>query len=329
MKNIICAAAILCSCSVVKAETLPVAGVYASGTGMDAEIHTIAVEGFGGDAGPELSFLFTDLLAEVEIHGKNWFSIVPAATLSNHLLGIGHIQAGDGDGAARVEDQLSTVAVLSGTARSQVNDYSISPKKVKTCAKKVAKKCVERVVEVYECRNMTVGYTASLRIVAPNGDLLYQNSNYLEAAQSYCEDEDRIPDADQMLGSLAAQYSYAARLDLAPQYRETKFRILERRNGLSKDDARSFKDAIRLTKTDPLGACSAFGGLEASNPNQLSVLFNIGLCREGKGDLTAAREYYLRALSVEPRRSVAQAGLARIESRIQAERQVMDHFDLN
>lgn len=320
-------AALLCTCSAASAETLTVAGVYAAKADIAPDIHTIAVEGFGGDAGQELSFLLTDLLQDVDVTEEPWFSFVPAATLAQ----IGSIEKQDSRILAGVEPSGAhspqSIAVLRGTARSQTNDYETSSKKVKSCVEKEDGKCVERIVEVYECRDLTVSYSPSLRLIASDGALLYENSDYREATQTYCEDEDRIPDPGNMLASLAAQYAYSVRLEMAPQFRAERFRILESRKGLSKADRRKFKDAVRLTKSDPSAACQEFIKLESDNSKHVSILFNIGLCHESQDDLGDAREYYLRALSYEPGKNIALASLARIESRLAAERQISDHLN--
>jgi hypothetical protein len=326
LKQSIGIVALFCTCSAASAETLTVAGVYAAKAEIDPDIHTIAVEGFGGDAGQELSFLLNDLLESVEVTAEPWYSIVPAATLAGmRAIDVQSSGGPDEDESTRKHFSFS-IAVLRGTARSAVNDYQTSPKKVKSCAEREDGKCVERRVDVYECRNLTVSYSPSLRLIASNGKLLYENSDYKDATQTYCDDKDLTPDPTEMLASLSAQYAYAVRLEMAPQFREENFRILENRKGLSKADQRRFKEAVRLTKSDTFAACQEFINLETENPKHVSVLFNIGLCHESEGHLGVAHEYYLRTLSSEPAKNIALASLDRIKSRLDARRQISDHL---
>ena len=62
-----------------------------------------------------------------------------------------------------------------------------------------------------------------------------------------------------------------------------------------------------------------------NNPRDLSVLFNIGLCRESVGDLEGAGELYQMVLDVKPGKLEAQQGLGRIASRLRAEEQIALH----
>ncbi|MEE1878521.1 tetratricopeptide repeat protein [Altererythrobacter litoralis] len=319
MKKTIGICTLIYAGSALQAETLPVEGIFAGEANIDARVQTIAFEGFGGDAGPELSFLLSDILSAVEINGQPWFAIVPAATLAELHSGVNE----DAEGKAI---DTGPTAVLQGSARTEFWEESAGVKKVISCGKKERGDCVEKRKEVYDCHLLSVGYRPMLRLVASDGTLLYESNKYLKTYQKYCEDEAAAPNPDDLLNSLAAQYAYSVRVDLAPQFRSDKFRISENRKGMSGDDARSFKKAIQLTKSDQLAACVAFNELEAANPAHVSVLLNIGLCHESQGDLQLARDYYNRTLDLNSGKDEAQAGLDRVVSRLIARQQVSEHF---
>ena len=95
---------------------------------------------------------------------------------------------------------------------------------------------------------------------------------------------------------------------------------------MSKPDQTAFKAALKLTKNDVAGACRAFAALEASNPQNITVLFNIGLCSESEGALEEAAARYEAVLALSPRKLEPQEGLARIASRRRAERQLSIHY---
>ena len=65
--------------------------------------------------------------------------------------------------------------------------------------------------------------------------------------------------------------------------------------------------------------------LEAANPGDISLLFNIGLCHEGEGNLEAAADHYQSVLRIKPGKLEAVQGLDRIASRLRAERQLEMH----
>jgi len=255
----------------------------------------------------------------VEIEGQPWFSIVPAASLNELRAADAELYGGDIKGAG-------LTAVLQGSVRTEFWEESAGTKKVISCGRKERGDCVEKRKEVYDCHLLSVGYRPMLRLVASDGTLLYENNESLQTYQKYCEDEAAAPHPEDLLGSLAAQYANSVRVDLAPQFRSGKFRILEKRKGMSKEDARTFKKAVRLTKSDPIAACLAFNELEVTNQEHVSILFNVGLCRESQGHLQQARDYYNRTLDIDSRKGEVQAGLDRVTSRLIARHQVLEHF---
>ena len=165
-----------------------------------------------------------------------------------------------------------------------------------------------------------------VRIATRDGRRLYAKSDFLSTAQTYCADSYSQPSADEMLDGLVQQFARNVRLDLAPEYRNEGIRVLESRSGIAKADRKAFREAIKLTKNDPYGACLGFKALEAGNPDDVSVLFNIGLCHEGEDDLDTAETFYRRVLAVEPGKDYAEAGLRRIASRRRADTQMDMHF---
>jgi tetratricopeptide (TPR) repeat protein len=155
--------------------------------------------------------------------------------------------------------------------------------------------------------------------------MLYGKADTLTVSRRYCEDDRTPPAVDSMVEELAGRFALAVRRDIAPEYRAEDIRILESRDGITKEDREAFKTAIRLTKTDVPGACDAFAALEATNPADVSVLFNIGLCHESAGDLDQAEARYRTVLGLKRGKFEAQAGLDRIASRLRAERQMALH----
>jgi len=175
--------------------------------------------------------------------------------------------------------------------------------------------------QLYPVFRLTVRYFPEVRLMAVDGRDLYSHSTSQEASRSYCEDDANIPSANTLLQRMHDRVAHGMRLTLAPVRRYEDVRVLESRKGLGRDDRKSFKQAVKLTKHDVLGACFAFRELEDRNPQHVSVLFNIGLCHENEGDLRAARDYYARTLQVEPGKSYPQIGLSRISDRMLATEQ--------
>jgi tetratricopeptide (TPR) repeat protein len=161
-----------------------------------------------------------------------------------------------------------------------------------------------------------------VRLVSREGELLYGKGDQIVTSRRFCKDEEGTPPVDWMIEELARQFADAVRYDLAPVQRYETIRVLESRTGMSKADQATFKTALRLTKTDVAEACGVFADLRATNPQNVTILFNVGLCIERLGDLDGAAELYEQALAISPRKLEPQEGLGRIASRRRAERQL-------
>ncbi|WP_152553523.1 hypothetical protein [Erythrobacter longus] len=128
-----------------------------------------------------------------------------------------------------------------------------------------------------------------------------------------------MPSSLDMVNGLVNSLADEIRRDLAPVQSRRDIRVMERRKDLRKEDRRAFRDAVKATDENVTAACDGFDALETTNPAHVSVLFNIGLCRESAGDLEGALDYYARALEVDPGRDYPTDGLRRVRSRMRAE----------
>ena len=255
------------------------------------------------------------------IQGRPWFDL----TFSEPPRGTTYTYDRDADPAAY---RGGADAVMRGIAEVEWRDREDGTKEVEECVLRDDRgKCTEKKKVFVPCRMREVTLRPEVRLVAREGDLLYGKGDQLTTSRRFCKDEEGTPSVDSMVEELARQFADQVRFDLAPVQRYETIRVLESREGMSKADQTAFKAALRLTKNDPAGACRAFEALQASNPQSVTVLFNIGLCREGEGDLGAAARLYQDALAISPRKLEPQEGLGRIASRERAERQLSIHYD--
>lgn len=285
----------------VGAETLPVEGVYPAGIDDAAALQVIAVEPFGGVDGQQLGIAIADRLRAAAVHGAPYFRIVPGGLASE------------------------AEAVLQGTATAEITRREAGTREEETCTERDEdRKCVKKVKEKVPCWNIVARLNPAIRLIGLDGDLLYAVDQAEEQSQRYCRGEER-PSGERLVDQIVARVAGRVRGDLAPVQRLEQFRVLESRRGLAGDDSRAFREAVRLTKTDQAGACDAWRALEPSNPDHISVVFNLGLCAESRDELDQAEEYYRRTLSAEGDSSYAQQGLQRIDERRRAERQLAAH----
>ncbi len=300
-----------------QAETLPVDGIYAAGTDAPSRARSIAIADFSGRGGERLAFAIDSALRGAVIEGRPWFDL----TFTAPAFGDSYTYDGGGSGT-RAPARSGPDAVMRGIAEVTWRDADSGTKEVEECAAKDSGgKCLEKKKVTYTCRAREVTLRPEVRLVSRTGELLYGKGDTLIVSRRFCKDEKNTPAVDSMVEELTGTFANAVRHDLAPEFRSEDIRVLESRDGIAKADHAAFRAAIRLTKTDVAAACRAFAALEAGNPRDVSLLFNIGLCREGVGELEAAAAHYEAVLAVKPGKPEAQAGLDRIASRLRAERQ--------
>lgn len=278
------------------AETLRVEGVYGARGDIPPEIEVIALEHFAGDWGYELRQDLSDILSAPVDGGRPFYRVIP------------EVLAGGADNRPD--------AALTGAAHSWVEIRRASPRVYKECVQRDDKdKCVEKREVRVPCREMRVTYEPRITLVARDGTWLHHSTDILQASRTYCRDDFLEPDPDAMIEELAEQFALAMRGEFTPNRVASTPRLLEQRKGLSGGQRKAFKRALKLTDSDPYGACLAFGSLEQASPDHVSVLFNIGLCHESEGRLDEAEAYYLRALEARPDKTYVHEGLGRIASR--------------
>ncbi len=303
---ILLAAASALSSASAHAEQLAINGVYAARTDGARGVSEIAIEPILGREGFALEDALANQLGSAQIDGEPFFRLLPSAPDEEH--------------------PVPGSATLRGFADSNVYDVSDGVIERTTCLReevvgeKKHKKCVESLTETFECRRLHVSFNPEVALIAEEGTL-YRRADSFTKSERYCADSSFLPNADAMLDAMVSRFARLVRLDLAPEQRFNRFRILESRKGLEGKDREVFKQAIKLTKSDPVGACILFEEILSRNPFQRSVLYNAALCWEANGQLEKAADAYDQLVLVSDS-SRFSSGQARVASRFRANDQL-------
>ncbi|WP_298301769.1 tetratricopeptide repeat protein [uncultured Erythrobacter sp.] len=298
----------------VHAETITVEGVYAARVDMPASIELVLIDRFEGELGQDLEIALIDALGNVFIRGEPYFDLITPNALS---IAVVEVEGNDGIVTTR---SLAPDAELRGTVRSEVIEQWSDPKIERECvARDEDDKCIERREIKIECRKLSVRVDPRLLLTGSGGEQLYSQTESRFIEERFCADHDDVLSSLDMENRLINYLADDIRRDLAPRESRQEIRVMERRKNLRKEDRRLFRNAVKATDESVTAACEGFQALEATNPEHVSVLFNIGLCHESSGELNAALDYYARALTADPGRDYPTDGLRRVRSRIRAE----------
>ncbi len=299
----LCAGLALAATS-VHAETLTVGAHLPASTDAGLEIETISVDTLSGSKGAQLAFELKDALQKARAQNETWFEVVAI-------------------GATSVD------AVIQGSAGIESSVIELEPKGERKCAKKDEdKKCIRYKTTYYDCSRTEVSFYPDIEIIGRDGAILYAARDEISRSKEVCADTGSPPSISEMSESLVSGFAWRVRTALAPRFLEREYRILERRKGLEKADRKAFKQAVKLTKSDQDAACDAFKSLEASNPQHVSVLFNVAICHERNGEFALSLETLQRALAVEPQKLMALESVDRVDGWMRAEDQLAARVEI-
>lgn len=278
------------------AETLTVEGLYPARSPTAAQVESLVVERFGGRDGRELSFALEGMLAELSLYGQPYFRVVAERS------------------------SAPADAVLSGIANAVTDNQSVEETRKECVEEDGNGKCLRKEDVKIKCQRRTVTLNPSLRMARiDDGAVVYQRQILQRDQIVICPDRPANRSVVDTVARLMGDVVAEVRLDIAPVYRSEAIRVLEVRKGLDKDQSNRFRDALKATARNPQGACDIWQALDGEVPGQSSVVFNLALCAEQRGELDDALVRYRQAQTLLPRERAINAAFDRITARQAAE----------
>lgn len=278
------------------AETLTIDALYPARDRDAAQVGSLVVERFGGRDGAELSFALEGVLNEVIVYGQPYFKVVAERS------------------------SAPADAVLSGIATAQVQNQPVEENRKECVERDGNDKCIREEQVKIRCNRRIVSLNPSLRMARiDDGAIVYQRQIFKSDQVVTCPDRQANRSLPDTVSMLVEQVADEVRDDIAPVFRSDAIRVLEGRKGLDKDQSNRFKDALKATFRDPGQACSIWQSLDTEAPGQSSVVFNLALCAEQRGELDEAMTRYRQAQTLLPREPAIRAAFDRIAARQAAE----------
>jgi len=285
------AATVLCLTTPAAAETLPISGSDPAVANVN-DLLRIAVERFEGEDGATVAQKLEAALGDARFDGRSYYRIVAP------------------------ESGAPIDALLTGTTRAGVDEVPVTEKRKKCTEYDPAdkNKCVKEIDVDIRCRRRTITVATTARLVAiKDGSIRYTRPLSARDQQTWCPDRAASRTVDDYIDWAHGDQVQAIRRDLAPVGYTVDVRVDENRKGLAKPAAETFKDAIRLTKTDPAAACAAWAGLTGGAEPTAALAFNLGLCAEMDRDFDAAVDWYGQAQRLGSKNRDIGEGIGRVE----------------
>lgn len=258
-----------------------------------ARLKKLAVVEFSGVGGGEFTSVLQSALFGAEFDGQRVFTIVDTGgrtrPQSSELARYGRGAGADG--------------VVTGQTSVTWNNEPYDFTRTECTQRDEKKKCVrESKVHVY-CTRRTIALSVSARLVrSSNGETVYSSEKSDSAVTSWCSGETRRQSDDMMLASLRINIAEDVRRDVAPYVAVLKATLKESPTGLPPLQAAEFRRAVDAAKAQNFGmACEIWAGINATPPQHVWTVYNLGVCAETEGAYGLALTRYRTAQSLSPK----------------------------
>lgn len=277
------------------AETVRIAGLYPAGDPDVAGIKSISITMFNGEEGLALSQEIESQLASVILNNEQYFIIKD-------------LSGGRSD------------STLTGSVRVNV-EPSLVKQSRRICVFENQKgKCLQYETKLFNCDRRVIVFNAIARLTkTANKQIVYSSTKSDKRDFIECPDDAVSESTEEAISVMIKAAASAIRYDVAPTYREERVRLIEDNEGMDKQVAKSFKEAIKLTKKNEDRACDAMRALRVSSQDQISILYNIALCDEKQNKFAEATALYRQIQPMFPNKDFINAGLSRIAARQRAQ----------
>ncbi|TGX55155.1 tetratricopeptide repeat protein [Sphingomonas gei] len=257
-------ASVLAWAGVAQAEVLEITGEFPANNREASFLESISVDRFGGGDGAALQIAIERAL------GGSQFQLLAGRT-----------------GRDTAEGSIS------GSVSSGVDESSFTKKEKQCVSKDGDGKCTKEEQVEIRCKRRIIDIKADIRIVRnTDGRIVYSQPKPFREEVSWCPGGNAGRTAEDVIEGAIRDIAGSLRGDLVPHVDTYKIRVRESTKGLSKETANRFKGLVKLTKRDPRGACAGWEAMQSEAPGYPSLLFNLGLCAEQRGEYEQALSLY-------------------------------------
>jgi len=252
-----------------QAETLSISGLYPANADGVALIESISIENFGGGDGSALGFALEEQLDRISFDGQPYFTVMASRTVA------------------------VPQAILSGSATASIDQHHTTEYRSRCVERDEKDKCTKHKSIKVSCEKRVINLRVNIRFARfEDGQTIFTDSPSRGHEETVCDYDESFSSSEREIRKMIDSVAYDVRRDLAPIRLTQKIRVLERRKGMAKAQAKFFKAAIKMTKRDEAEACRMFDNMGAEGTEHGSISFNRALCAEQRGDFGAALALY-------------------------------------
>jgi hypothetical protein len=271
---------------------------------------TVAVLPFSGPGGAEIASEIEGVLGSISIDGKPYFTLVDRAQIDKTLGEMKLSQSGlvDQSTAARIGKMVGAQGIYTGMVTlSGTNDSPYSERR-QQCVQHQMKydnkgnayegPCVRWRPYTVSCMKRVASFACSPKLIeVSTGKIIYARNLSGSTDSSGCEDRTPVKGEAELLQKAKEIAKTEFRKNVAPFYVTREIALMDSTDGISSSEAKDkLKNGLEYAAKQRMdSACELWGEANILSPNAPSILYNLGVCAESRGDLDAALSLYKRA----------------------------------
>jgi hypothetical protein len=282
-----------------------------------ALLRKVAVADFDGPGGDIFAYSFESMVGSANFDGVRYFTLVDSGSRGHgsearYAADYGRSVGADGVYFGRMET-------------GNFDNFPFDREDTRCVEKNQEGKCVRRERFYTPCKRRTFHTVVLPALVnVRNGRVVYSARKEANAETSWCRGEGQPISDDSMAEGAVNRILADIRQDIAPYNTVLQATVIEKKDGLSETDGKSFDAAVKSAgKGDLSEACRLWGDINRANPNHPWTIYNLGVCSEANGDFAGALSRYENARTLAPaaNRDVAES-IGRVRNLIAAQQEL-------
>ncbi|HIQ25670.1 MAG TPA: hypothetical protein EYH43_06795 [Persephonella sp.] len=277
---------------------------------------TIAFLPFKGRGGNYFSILLEAKVKNLTINGKPIFKVIDRqnlkSILSEQKLSLSGLV--DDKNAVKIGKLIGVQGIWTGAVlKSKVREYPFFEKRFR-CIDDKCKRVKEYLIRCFK-KEAIFSFVAKL-IDVSTGEIVYSKEHTGSKYGKYCLDSGYTISSEDLLQQSKKEAISKFLRDIAPYKTTYSVKVKEKIDKVSSKDKKIFKNSLSWLKSKDLNkACDIWEKLLKKYPNNITLLYNLGVCYETKSNLKDAYKFYKKAYNLlsEPDEDVINA-LKRVEN---------------
>ena len=270
----------------------------------------IAVLPFTGPGGQAFASELEAVLADIYINDKQYFTLVDRTAVDKTMneLALSLSGAIDEKTAARVGQMVGAEAIYTGSiSLSECTDTNYTQKRRECAGRQIVYdkhgkpyegKCVRWRTYSVTCTRRTAHFKCSPKLIdVSTGRILYSRTVAGSAETQGCEDSNPIPAKAELLEKAKDTAKKQFRFDVAPSSVTKSVELMSSAKGITAKEAKEkLKKGIAYAGKGRMDiACEMWEEARKLSPQVPSILYNMGVCAESRGDFAQALVFYDQA----------------------------------